>query len=225
MKIEIQITESVPNVRSVRIPAAGVMLDGDLTLPANAKGLVIFAHGSGSSRKSPRNRYVAQVLNEHNLGTLLADLLTSEEEQGDRQTRRFRFDIPLLSDRLEHMILWACENHETKNLPVGTFGASTGAAAALVVAARRQDMVKAVVSRGGRPDLAMEFLPLVKVPVLLIVGGHDTEVLHLNKQALEKLNIWSTVNIIPCATHLFEEPGALEEAAQLAATWLEQYLE
>lgn len=225
MQKEQKIMENAFHIRPVRIPAGKVMLDGDLTLPANASGLVIFAHGSGSSRKSPRNRYVAQVLNEHHLGTLLIDLLTPEEEAIDINTRHLRFDIPLLSDRLEHMILWAQENPDTKNLSIGTFGASTGAAAALIAAARRQDMVKATVSRGGRPDLAMEFLPLVKAPALLIVGGLDTDVLHLNRQALEKLNVWSTINIIPRATHLFEEPGALEEAAQLAAKWFEQYLE
>ncbi|MGZ9108091.1 MAG: dienelactone hydrolase family protein [Micavibrio sp.] len=215
----------MPHTRPIRIPAEKVVLDGDLTIPTGAKGLVIFAHGSGSGRKSPRNQYVAKVLNEHRLGTLLADLLTSEEEAVDRQTRHLRFDIPLLSGRLEHMILWAQEKPETRNLSIGTFGASTGAAAALIAAARRPETVKAVVSRGGRPDLAMEFLPLVKAPALLIIGGHDTEVLQLNKQALEKLNIWSTIKIIPRATHLFEEPGALEEAAHLAATWFEQYLE
>lgn len=209
----------------VRIPAENLMLDGDLTIPANAKGLVIFAHGSGSSRKSPRNRYVARVMNEHDLGTLLVDLLTLEEDAIDRQTRHLRFDIPLLAGRLEHMIRWAQQNQATKNLPVGTFGASTGAAAALIAAARQAKIVKAVVSRGGRPDLAMEFLPLVKAPALLIVGQNDPDVIRLNRQALEKLNIRSTINIIPGATHLFEEPGTLEEAAQLAASWFEQYLE
>lgn len=224
MQKERQIIKNVP-ATPVRIPAGKVMLDGDLTLPVHPKGLIIFAHGSGSSRKSPRNQYVAQVLNEHNLGTLLADLLTTEEEKIDRQTRHLRFDIPLLADRLEHMILWARENPAAKNLSVGTFGASTGAAAALIAAARRPETVKAVVSRGGRPDLAMEFLKLVKAPALLIVGGHDPEVLHLNRQALKNLNSRSTINIILRATHLFEEPGTLEEAAQLAATWFEQYLE
>ncbi|QQG35766.1 MAG: dienelactone hydrolase family protein [Micavibrio aeruginosavorus] len=225
MQKEKQIVEDIPEGRPVRIPVGGIVLDGDLTLPINAKGLVIFAHGSGSSRKSPRNQYVAQVLNEHNLGTLLTDLLTADEEKIDRQTRHLRFDISLLADRLEHIILWAREYPETQNLSFGAFGASTGAAAALIATARRPETVKAVVSRGGRPDLAMEFLPLVKAPALLIVGGHDPEVLHLNREALEKLNIWSTINVIPRATHLFEEPGALENVAQLAATWFEQHLE
>lgn len=224
MKIEKQIKTDITAFRTVRLPAEKAVLDGDLTLPAGAKGLVIFAHGSGSSRKSRRNQYVAKVLNEYNLGTLLADLLTAEEEKIDQKTHRMRFDIPLLADRLEHIMLWARKNPEIKNMPVGTFGASTGAAAALIAAARRPETVKAVVSRGGRPDLAMNFLPLVEAPALLIVGGHDPEVLRLNTQALEKLNGWSTINIIPRATHLFEEPGALEEAAQLAATWFEQYL-
>ena len=157
------------------------MLDGDLTIPVNARGLVIFAHGSGSGRQSPRNRYVAGVLNEHHLGSLLADLLTLKEEDIDRETRHLRFDIPLLSGRLEHMITWAHQNPETKHLPIGIFGASTGAAAALIAAARQADTVRAVVSRGGRPDLAMDFLVFVKAPALLIVGENDQEVIHLQQ--------------------------------------------
>ncbi|HEY8189806.1 MAG TPA: alpha/beta family hydrolase [Micavibrio sp.] len=211
--------------RPVRIPAENIILDGDLTIPENARGLVIFAHGSGSGRHSPRNRYVASVLNEHHLGTLLADLLTMEEEAADRETRHLRFDIPLLAGRLGHMILWASQDDDAGNLPAGLFGASTGAAAALIAAAKRGGRVKAVISRGGRPDLAMDFLPLVKAPTLLIVGGHDPEVLRLNKMALGKLNDRSTISIIPGATHLFEEPGALEDVAHLAATWFEKYLE
>lgn len=223
MQIERKI-KSAPRIGHVRIPGGKVVLDGDLTIPAKAKGLVIFAHGSGSSRKSPRNRYVAEVLNAHNLGTLLADLLTAEEDDIDRQTRHLRFDIPLLAERLQHMVLWAQQNQDTKNLSIGTFGASTGAAAALIAAARRQSHVKTVVSRGGRPDLAMDFLSMVNAPTLLIVGENDEEVIHLNRMALEKLNDRSAIKIIPGATHLFEEPGTLEQAAQLAAAWFEKYL-
>ncbi len=214
-----------PLSHPVRIPAGKVILDGDLTIPADTKGLVVFAHGSGSSRKSPRNRYVAEVLNEHHLASLLADLLTPEEEAIDRQTRHLRFNIPLLSERLEYMILWALKNQETRHMNIGTFGASTGAAAALIAAAEQREKIKAVVSRGGRPDLAMEFLPMVEAPALLIVGENDQSVLRLNERALEKLNEMSAINIIPRATHLFEEPGTLEEAAQLAASWFERYLE
>ena len=162
------------------IPAGKAELEGDLSIPANAVGLVVFAHGSGSSRHSPRNRYVAKVLNEHHLGTLLTDLLTVEEEKVDRQTRHLRFDIPLLAERLEYIIQWTRQIPETQDFDIGTFGSSTGAAAALIAAARRADTIKAVVSRGGRPDLAMSFLPSVKAPGLLIVGECDPDVLQLN---------------------------------------------
>lgn len=213
-----------PKCCRVHIPLDGVALEGILTIPEHAKGLVIFVHGSGSSRNSPRNRYVAGVLNEHGTASLLVDLLTEEEGVVDDQTRHLRFDIPLLSARLGRIIDWAGKNPATSGLSIGLFGASTGAAAALIAATRYAGAVKAVVSRGGRPDLAMESLPFVAVPVLLIVGAADPEVLRLNGQALEKLGRRSAINIIPRATHLFEEPGALEDVARRAAAWFERYL-
>jgi len=206
------------------MPAGKVVLEGDLTVPENAEGLVLFAHGSGSSRHSPRNRYVAKVLNEYGFATLLADLLTAEEEVVDQKTRHLRFNIPLLAERLEGITQWVKNNAGTARLALGYFGASTGAAAALMAAARQGDIVKAVVSRGGRPDLAGDFLPVVKAPTLLIVGGHDPEVLALNRQALGKLNPQSTLHIIPGATHLFEEAGTLESAAQTAAEWFKEHM-
>ncbi|MBI1215816.1 MAG: hypothetical protein GC185_08365 [Alphaproteobacteria bacterium] len=209
-------TQQTQSLRCM-IGTEDAVLHGDLTLPESPCGLVIFAHGGG--RKSPRNRYVAEVLNEHGLATLLADLLTAEEEAEDAVTRRLRFDIPLLAGRLETMVAWARGQANTAPLPVGLFGAGTGAAAALVAAARQADAVRAVVSRGGRPDLAMEFLPLVKAPALLIVGERDTEALALNRRALEKLGDASRLDIVPRATHLFEEPGALENAAKISAMW------
>jgi pimeloyl-ACP methyl ester carboxylesterase len=210
--------------RAVHMPVGGVALEGDLTIPGNAKGLILFVHGSGSSRHSPRNRYVAEVLNEHGFATLLADLLTAEEEVVDRETRHLRFDIPLLAARLEGITKWVENNAALKKLALAYFGASTGAAAALIAAARLPEMVKAVVSRGGRPDLADDLLPLVKAPALLIVGGQDTEVLALNRFALGKLNAQSSLRIIPGATHLFEEPGTLESAAQTAAEWFMEHM-
>jgi len=203
----------------VHIPVGAVSLDGDLTLPAGARGLVIFAHGSGSSRFSKRNRYVARVLQEHGIGTLLIDLLTEAEEMIDRQTHALRFDIPLLAARLQGISMWAATHPKLDHLKLGYFGASTGAAAALIAATHRPQEIAAVVSRGGRPDLAMEFLPQVQAPTLLIVGERDSQVLAWNWQALERLNTQSCLEIIPRATHLFEEPGTLEEAAQLAAEW------
>ena len=210
--------------RPVNIPAGKETLNGDLTIPAKPRGLVIFAHGSGSGRKSPRNRYVAKIMNEHHLATLLADLLTTEEGVIDEQTRSFRFDIPLLARRLESMVHWAQNNPETKNMSLGLFGASTGSAAALIAAARQALFVKAVVSRGGRPDLAMEFLPRVQAPTLLIVGGLDPDVLVLNRQSLQQMNVESTLRIVPEATHLFEEPGALEKVSQMASAWFSTHL-
>lgn len=218
-------SEIVSSWSDLLIPAGQVMLEGDLELPERAKGLVVFAHGSGSSRHSPRNRYVAQVLNAHHVGTLLTDLLTIEEEKIDRQTRHLRFDIPLLADRLEQIVLWTRETVPTRDFSIGTFGSSTGAAAALIAAAQQPDAVKAVVSRGGRPDLAMDFLPDVTAPSLLIVGQRDAEVLMLNEKALAQLNDRSRLEIVPGATHLFEEPGTLEQAARLAAEWFEKHLE
>ena len=215
----------LPQKNSITIPVGKAVLTGDLTLPKYPnKGIVLFAHGSGSSRLSPRNRYVAEVLNEQGLGTLLTDLLTPAEEEIDRETRHLRFDIHLLADRLKGITDWTQENPDIRDLDIGYFGASTGAAAALIAAATHTDLVQAVVSRGGRPDLAANYLPQVKAPVLLIVGEHDPEVITLNKQALALLNNQSRIDIIPRATHLFEEPGTLEDAAHLAASWFGQYM-
>ena len=207
----------------VRIPAGGVVLDADLALPRDAKGLIVFAHGSGSSRHSSRNRYVAKTLNGYRFGTLLADLLTQEEEAVDLRTRHLRFDIPMLADRLIDIGGWLQRESRTRDLKIGWFGASTGAGAALIAAARSPDNIMAVVSRGGRPDLAEDYLPQVRAPVLLIVGENDPQVLDLNKSALARLNAESTLEIIPNATHLFEESGTLEAAALLAAEWFRDH--
>jgi putative phosphoribosyl transferase len=206
------------------IRVADVDLDGDLTLPAHAGGLVLFAHGSGSSRHSPRNRAVADVLNRHGMATLLVDLLTSDEELVDERARELRFDIGLLSERLVGIIDWLADQPETAALPVGLFGASTGAAAALVAAAARPDTVRAVVSRGGRPDLAGPALLEVRAPTLLIVGEQDRQVRELNEQARNTMQVLAELRIIPTATHLFEEPGTLEEAAEQAGAWFDSYL-
>jgi predicted phosphoribosyltransferase/pimeloyl-ACP methyl ester carboxylesterase len=207
--------------RHVRIPAGGIEVEGDLDVPDGAKGLVVFAHGSGSGRMSPRNRFVARILNEAGLATLLCDLLAHEED-----TRyAARFDIALLADRLDAIVGWTQREHSLNSLPIGLFGASTGAAAALVAAARQPDVVKAVVSRGGRPDLAgRAVLARVSAPTLLIVGGADREVLTLNECALGQMPDAAMLTIVPDATHLFEEPGALENAAALAARWFERHL-
>jgi dienelactone hydrolase len=210
--------------RLVHVPAGLVTLEGDLRLPQAARGIVLFAHGSGSSRHSPRNRYVARLLNEGGLGTLLIDLLTPDEEAIDRQTGHLRFDIRLLAERLVRATDWLMQQPETRSLRIGSFGASTGAAAALVAASERPEVVGAVVSRGGRPDLAGPALRLVRAPTLLIVGGHDVQVLGLNREALAQLRGVAQLVVIPGATHLFEEPGAMEQAAQLARDWFERYL-
>jgi putative phosphoribosyl transferase len=207
-----------------QIPAAGVSLNGDLTLPAHAGGLVVFAHGSGSSRQSPRNRAVAEALNRRGMATLLVDLLTAEDDQVDARTGQLRFDIGLLSDRLVGVIDWLGEQPETARLPLGLFGASTGAAAALVAAATRPEVVWAVVSRGGRPDLAAPALVEVKAPTLLIVGERDMQVRDLNKQACSSMTVLTDLRIIPAATHLFEEPGALEQVTEQAGDWFGSYL-
>jgi dienelactone hydrolase len=212
-------TTSPPAIHAVRIDAAGTTLDGDLTVPVGARGLVLFAHGSGSSRHSPRNQYVARVLNQSGLATLLMDLLTPAEEAIDERTRALRFDIGLLAQRLVGAVDWTAAQPELAPLPIGTFGASTGAAAALIAAANRPLRVRAVVSRGGRPDLAGDALPLVKAPTLLIVGGFDDTVLQLNHQAEARMTCTVTVTVIPGATHLFEEPGTLAQAADAAAAW------
>ncbi len=209
----------------VQIPLEDVLLEGNLTVPEGAKGLVVFAHGSGSSRHSPRNRYVAEVLNEHKLATLLIDLLSQKEEEIDLQTRHLRFDIPMLAQRLVGIANWVENNPNIKHLKIGYFGSSTGGGAALIAAAKKPEHIAVVVSRGGRPDLAGEFLPQVKAPTLLIVGERDPQVITLNKQALAHLNDLSKLNIIPRATHLFEEPGTLEDVASLAAVWFKKYLE
>jgi dienelactone hydrolase len=208
---------------SVRIPARGVVLDADLAIPRDAKGLVAFAHGSGSSRHSSRNRYVAEVLNGYQFATLLADLLTQEEERVDMRTRHLRFDIPMLAERLIDIRAWLQRDPQTRHLQIGWFGASTGAGAALIAAACSPHNIMAVVSRGGRPDLAEDYLPQVMAPVLLIVGENDPQVLELNKSALDRLNGESTLEIVPNATHLFEEPGTLEAAALLAAEWFRDH--
>jgi putative phosphoribosyl transferase len=203
----------------VTIPAGEVDLRGDLTVPPAARGLVIFAHGSGSSRRSPRNQAVAHYLQGRGLGTLLFDLLTEEEERIEHDTRHLRFDIPLLGKRLRNATRWAGGQAVLRGLALGYFGASTGAAAALVAAAELGDDIRAVVSRGGRPDLAGDALPMVKAATLLIVGGLDTQVIALNEQAHAALRGEKQLVIVPGATHLFEEPGTLERAARLAAEW------
>ena len=208
----------------VRIPADGAVLDGDLALAAAARGAVVFAHGSGSSRFSPRNRHVAARLQAAGLATLLLDLLTPEEERVDAVTRELRFDIPLLARRLIAATDWLTRQPETAPLPIGTFGASTGAAAALIAAAERPDVVRAVVSRGGRPDLAGDALDRVRAPTLLIVGELDPAVIELNQEAFERLPGEKALEIVPGATHLFEEPGTLEQVASLAGEWFEAHL-
>lgn len=222
-------------MNEVQISAEGVIIKGNLVVPQSARGIVIFAHGSGSGRFSPRNKLVADVLNKSNVATLLIDLLTEEEEQEDEVTREHRFNIDLLASRLvyaTHFIQsedWPLEistQKITKKLKVGYFGASTGAAAALVAAAQLPERIEAVVSRGGRPDLAGEALGRVKAPTLLLVGGEDYQVIDLNKKALEKLTQVKNKElvIIPGATHLFEEPGALEDVASYAVEWFKKYL-
>lgn len=203
---------------------SGVTLQGDLEIPSGASGVVAFAHGSGSSRLSPRNRYVAAELRKGGMGTLLADLLSEEEEQEDLRTRALRFDIGLLADRMTEIVDWLQGEPTTERLRVGLFGASTGAAAALVAAARRPGAVHAVVSRGGRPDLASTDLHRVRAPTLLVVGERDPQVLALNREALEGIDAVRELVVVPGATHLFEEPGTLEEVARLAREWFGRHL-
>jgi putative phosphoribosyl transferase len=210
--------------REARVSAGPVTLGGNLGIPEGATGIGLFAHGSGSGRHSPRNRYVAEVLREAGLATLLIDLLTSEGEEEDLRTRRLRFDIGLLADRLAGATDWPARDPSTQDLRVGYFGASTGAGAALVAAAGRPEQVRAIVSRGGRPDLAGEALPRVAAPTLLIVGGEDEPVIGMNREAMEQMRAEKELEIVPWATHLFEEPGALEEVAQLAAGWFARHL-
>lgn len=210
--------------RLVHVPAGGVILEGNLGVPPNARGVVLFAHGSGSSRHSSRNRFVARGLREAGLATLLVDLLTSEEEAVDLHTRHLRFDIPLLAERLAGAIVWLAGESETRDLPVGIFGASTGGGAALVAAAERPDTVGAVVSRGGRPDLAGDALPHVRAPTLLIVGGDDVPVIGMNRDAMARMSAEVKLEIVPGATHLFEERGALEIVTQLACDWFLRHI-
>ncbi|MBX5494658.1 MAG: dienelactone hydrolase family protein [Bryobacteraceae bacterium] len=210
--------------RLVRIEAREAVLQGDLATPFDATGLVIFAHGSGSGRFSPRNRHVAGRLRESGMATLLLDLLTESEERVDAYTAHLRFDIPLLATRLIAATDWAKQQKDIQSLPIGYFGASTGAAAALIAAAERPREVRAVVSRGGRPDLAAGALENVQAPTLLIVGGRDLQVLELNRQAYDRMRAPRKLEIVEGATHLFEEPGALEEVARLAAEWFKQHL-
>jgi putative phosphoribosyl transferase len=210
--------------REVALPAGEVILTGDLTVTAGARGVVAFAHGSGSSRHSPRNRSVAAFLQDAGLATLLFDLLTAEEERAERRTGHLRFDIGLLAGRLVVATDWLRSQPGVSALPVGFFGASTGGGAALVAAAQRPDVVRAVVSRGGRPDLAGDALPRVQAPTLLIVGGHDEPVIGMNRDAFARLSCEKRLEIVPGATHLFEEPGTLERVSALARDWFTRHL-
>lgn len=220
-------TSAIPqtSLQEVRIPAGAAWLIGDLGLPARSAGLVVFAHGSGSGRHSARNRQVARRLQQAGVATLLLDLLTAQEEQVDERTREHRFDIALLTRRMEAAAEWAHGQAHLKDLPLGFFGASTGSAAALIAAAQLGRRVAAVVSRGGRPDLAgRAALAAVTAPTLLIVGGADHGVLELNEEALRQLRCASELEIVPGATHLFEEPGTLEKVGDLAAAWFTRHL-
>ena len=212
-------------VLEIKIPVSNVTVEGNLIVPVGAKGLVVFAHGSGSSRFSPRNEYVAREFNRASMGTLLFDLLTLKEERQDMLTGEYRFNIDLLADRLVGVTEWLKKDASSKGLALGYYGASTGAAAALMAAARLPNDVSAVVSRGGRPDLAGQYLPDVKAPTLLLVGGWDEEVIELNKQAQSKMTNENKLVIIPGATHLFEEAGKLEEVAKLSTEWFTRYLQ
>ncbi len=214
MTLNIQI-----HAEEVLIPVKGVKLGGELVLPPQPKGIVLFAHGSGSSRHSPRNQFVARTLHEAGLGTLLFDLLTAAEEELDAHTGYLRFDIELLAERLIGATQWIARQEATRSLGLGYFGSSTGAAAALMAAAELGDKVSCVVSRGGRPDLAGPDLERVTAATLLIVGGNDTQVIWLNEEAYARLRCEKALKLIPGATHLFEEPGALEHVARLAADW------
>jgi pimeloyl-ACP methyl ester carboxylesterase len=231
MRIEVKAMVATPATRrvsergEVQIRAGSVLLNGELKVPEDATGIVLFAHGSGSSRHSPRNQYVAGVIREAGVGTLLFDLLTREEEAIDNYTREFRFDINLLARRLVAATKWLTGQTETSHLCPGYFGSSTGGGAALVAAAELGVKVGAVVSRGGRPDLAGAALRRVKAPTLLIVGGLDGPVIQMNEDAYAELRCVKELKIIPGATHLFEEPGKLEEVASLAAKWFLKHLQ
>ncbi|MBI4533273.1 MAG: dienelactone hydrolase family protein [Candidatus Melainabacteria bacterium] len=216
---------SAIQTHTIVIPAGHIHLEGNLTIPPQACGLVVFAHGSGSSRMSPRNLYVANALHKAGLATLLFDLLTTAEEAEDLSTGHLRFNIKLLAERLVYATDWLTREHHTRELRIGYFGASTGGAAALVAAAERPDKVCAVVSRGGRPDLADPALQRVHAPTLLIVGGNDTPVIAMNQQAFNNLHCVKKLEIVPNASHLFEEPGTLEQVSRLACDWFVLYLE
>jgi putative phosphoribosyl transferase len=211
-------------IEAVEVPVGATTLKADLRVPARAQGLVIFAHGSGSSRFSTRNRQVADFLGERGFATLLLDLLTSQEEAIDVDTAEYRFDIARLGPRVSAAADWAATRPDIGALPIGCFGASTGAAAALIAAAERPAAIAAVVSRGGRPDLAGEALGRVRAPTLLIVGGHDEPVIELNRDAMRQMHGHVDLEIVPGATHLFEEPGTLEQVCELAAGWFARYL-
>jgi putative phosphoribosyl transferase len=208
----------------IKIPIGDLTVEGNLTFPKNSQGIVVFAHGSGSSRFSPRNQYVARYFNKQKIGTLLFDLLTPHEEEIDLATAEYRFNIDLLAQRLVGATEWLSTESATKNFKFGYFGASTGAAAALIAAAKLPDAVSAVVSRGGRPDLAGNYLAQVKAPTLLLVGGWDTEVIELNRIAQSQMTNFNKLEIIPDATHLFEELGKLEKVAKLSSQWFKSYL-
>jgi dienelactone hydrolase len=210
----------------VQVPIGATRLEGNLAVPAGAHGIVLFAHGSGSSRHSPRNQYVARALEQRHLATLLIDLLTPEEEVTDDRTGEYRFDIPMLAGRLVTIVDWLREQRETAALPIGLFGASTGGGAALIAAADRPHAIAAVVSRGGRPDLAGPSLPQVQAPTLLIVGGLDAPVIEMNRDAMSRMRPGAVkLEIVPGATHLFEEPGTLERVAELAGSWFGRHLQ
>ena len=210
--------------KDLKIPIGNVLLEGILNLPTDAAAIVLFAHGSGSGRFSTRNQYVAKEFNRAKIGTVLFDLLTSEEEEEDEMTAEFRFNIPLLAQRLIGVTEWVKNDPQTKHCRIGYFGASTGAAAALIAAAKLPNDIGAVVSRGGRPDLATEYLALVRAPTLLLVGGLDSEVIELNKRAMAQMKAQKKLVIVPGATHLFEERGKLEEVAKLSKDWFISYL-
>ncbi|MCG3205901.1 MAG: putative phosphoribosyl transferase [Elusimicrobia bacterium] len=217
--------KTISEKTEIQIPIGKANLLGDLVVPKSPQGVVLFAHGSGSSRHSPRNQFVAQLLNQAGFATLLMDLLTEEEEEEDRWRGHLRFDVKMLAKRLIPATDWLNRHPQTRDLQVGYFGASTGSAAALIAAPERTGLVKAIVSRGGRPDMADEALPRILVPTLLIVGGLDTPVIELNREAFEKMTIKEKqLEIVAGATHLFEEPGTLKEVARLATQWFDRYL-
>lgn len=224
MKRSTSVDSTHPGHEEIKIVSGGVRLDGTLTIPAHALGVVLFAHGSGSSRHSPRNRRVAQALQRAGLGTFLFDLLTQDEERVDEETAELRFDIDFLAGRLLIATHWIDQNDKAPGLPLGYFGSSTGAAAALVAAASESTDIRAIVSRGGRPDLAAGALDRVHAPTLLIVGGEDTPVIAMNREAYDRLHCEKHIAIVPGATHLFHEPGALDRVADLAAQWFVNHL-